>query len=141
MEQQISPGEFLEITTPSVTAVEKSELQWFGRPEAIEDMELDLDALISEREGTAEFAAAQKEVMQSLSETLLKNSYTLDALRIKAGFTQAQLAKMTSLTQPYIARLESGEVRNPGMHLLRQLSTALNVSLDQIFQAFEQQQQ
>jgi transcriptional regulator with XRE-family HTH domain len=54
------------------------------------------------------------------------------ALRDRAKLTQAQLAIATKTTQPYISRLEKGELVKPGKETLRQLSNALRVSAHEI---------
>ncbi len=50
--------------------------------------------------------------------------------REEKGYTQAELAKRTGLTQATISRLESGEVRQLKSDAIRSLAAALGVSID-----------
>lgn len=61
---------------------------------------------------------------------------TLGALRLSAGLTQSQLAKLTGQPQSAISRLESG-TENPSIERAKLFADALNVSLDEYHQALE----
>lgn len=50
--------------------------------------------------------------------------------REEKGFTQAELAKRTRLTQATISRLESGEVRQLKSEAIKSLAGVLGVSID-----------
>lgn len=50
--------------------------------------------------------------------------------REEKGFTQAELAKRTGLTQATISRLESREVRQLKSEAIKSLASALGVSID-----------
>lgn len=52
----------------------------------------------------------------------------LKQLRLRAGKTQAQLARAAGVSQPCIARLESGLRRSPGFATLNALADALELS-------------
>jgi transcriptional regulator with XRE-family HTH domain len=51
------------------------------------------------------------------------------ALREKRGLTQKQLAGLLGTSQPYVAKLESGRVRNLGVKTLVKCARALGASL------------
>jgi transcriptional regulator with XRE-family HTH domain len=66
-----------------------------------------------------------KRVRTTLGRTLLN-------LRLDAGYTQADLAKEISLTQPTIQRIETGKINVPLETLYRYVS-ALGYTLAQVF--------
>lgn len=49
----------------------------------------------------------------------------LVALREMRGLSQKAAAKLVGATQPYVAKLEAGEVKNPGVKTLVKYATAL----------------
>lgn len=49
----------------------------------------------------------------------------LKALREAEGMTQAALAKKAKVTQAYIAKLETGDKKNPSLAILQRLANAL----------------
>jgi len=51
------------------------------------------------------------------------------ALREKRGLTQRQLAKLLGTSQPYVAKLESGRMRNLGVKTLVKCARALGASV------------
>ena len=51
------------------------------------------------------------------------------ALREKRGLTQKQLARLLGTSQPYVAKLESGRVKNLGVKTLVKCARALGASL------------
>lgn len=51
--------------------------------------------------------------------------------REELGLTQPELADKAKTSQPYISRLEKGELR-PSMQKLIDLSSALNMSIDEM---------
>lgn len=51
--------------------------------------------------------------------------------REELGLTQPELAYKAKASQPYISRLEKGEIR-PSMQMLINLSSALNMSIDEM---------
>ena len=51
--------------------------------------------------------------------------------REELGLTQLELAHKAKASQPYISRLEKGELR-PSMRILLNLSSALDMSLDEM---------
>jgi transcriptional regulator with XRE-family HTH domain len=71
-----------------------------------------------------------KEVDELLNE--MKIEQELVALREKRGLSQRQAAEMIQVSQPYIAKLESGRVKNLGVGTLLKYAHALggSVSID-----------
>ena len=56
------------------------------------------------------------------------------AIRERCGMTQEELAEMTNVTIGYISHLETGKRTNPSVAVLRKLATALNVTVDDLFE-------
>lgn len=63
------------------------------------------------------------EVEEILGEMKLEQE--LVALREKRGLSQREFAKLLGTTQPYVAKLESGRVKNLGLRTLVRCATAL----------------
>lgn len=59
----------------------------------------------------------------------LKLEQQIVALREKRGLTQGALARLLGTSQPYVAKLESGRVRNLGIKTLAKCAHALGGSL------------
>lgn len=59
---------------------------------------------------------------------------SLKTLRLKAGFSQAQLAERISMSQPNICEFEAGK-RKPSTDTLIKLSDALGVSVDVVLKS------
>ncbi|PIQ83073.1 MAG: transcriptional regulator [Candidatus Omnitrophica bacterium CG11_big_fil_rev_8_21_14_0_20_64_10] len=55
---------------------------------------------------------------------------SLIRLRERQGLTQSQLAKRIGVSQPFIAKLESGEAHNFSMETLIKLAAALDSELE-----------
>lgn len=55
----------------------------------------------------------------------MKIERQLVALRELRGLSQRAAAKLAGATEPYVAKLEAGEVRNPGVKTLVKYATAL----------------
>lgn len=64
-----------------------------------------------------------REVEEILNEMKLEQEIV--ALREKRGLSQRELAKLLGTTQPYVAKLESGRVKNLGLRTLVKCATAL----------------
>ncbi|MDN7895904.1 helix-turn-helix transcriptional regulator [Burkholderia cepacia] len=60
---------------------------------------------------------------------------TLTSLRLERGLSQSRLADLIGSKQPYIARLEKGEIPNVSATVIRKLREALGVTADQIIDA------
>lgn len=59
----------------------------------------------------------------------MKLEQQIVALREKRGLTQRQLAKLLGTSQPYVAKLESGRVKNLGVRTLVKCARALGASV------------
>jgi DNA-binding XRE family transcriptional regulator len=70
----------------------------------------------------------EKEVATLLDEMMLEDQ--LAALRKKRGISQAKLAKLVGVSQPVIARIESGGVRNLTMGTIIRTASALGGSVE-----------
>lgn len=62
---------------------------------------------------------------------------TLRSVRRARGFSQEQLSLETGIHRNYIGGIERGE-RNPSVASIVQLSTALGISLSELFSMVEQ---
>lgn len=98
-----------------------------------------LQSLVEELESEPEFAPHLTEARRELAATLYASeANTLTALRLSAGLSQAKLAAAASTTQPYIARVECGQV-DPGTEMIERLARALGESPDRVFLAVREQ--
>lgn len=61
--------------------------------------------------------------------TEMKLEQELVALREGRGLSQRQLARLLGTSQPYVAKLESGRVRNLGVRTLVKCARALGASV------------
>lgn len=68
-----------------------------------------------------------QEVEEILGEMRLEQD--LAALREKRKLTQKQVAKLLGTSQPYVAKLESGRVRNVGVGTLVKYAQALGATV------------
>ena len=59
----------------------------------------------------------------------MKLEQQIVALRERRGLTQRQLAKLLGTSQPYVAKLESGRVKNLGVKTLVKCAQALGASV------------
>ena len=59
----------------------------------------------------------------------MKLEQQIVALREKRGLSQRQLAKLLGTSQPYVAKLESGRVKNLGVKTLVKCAQALGASV------------
>jgi predicted XRE-type DNA-binding protein len=69
----------------------------------------------------------RRQVEEALSEMRIEQD--LVALREESGLSQRQVAKMIGVTQPAIAKIESGKVKNIQLKTLVQFATALGGSV------------
>jgi DNA-binding XRE family transcriptional regulator len=84
-------------------------------------------------EGDSKYiSSARKQLGEILSSEGLSQ---LSALRLNAGMSQAELVQKAGIAQPQLSRLENGLTPNPTLDIVRRLSTALNVSIDEVSQA------
>jgi transcriptional regulator with XRE-family HTH domain len=70
----------------------------------------------------------EKEVEQRFNEIMLEQQ--LAQLRRKRGISQAKLAKLVGVSQPVIARIESGGVRNLTVGTIARTAAALGGSVE-----------
>ena len=70
----------------------------------------------------------EKEVAIRFNELMLEQQ--LAALRRKRGISQAKLAKLVGVSQPVIARIESGGVRNLTIGTIARTAAALGGSVE-----------
>ncbi len=56
----------------------------------------------------------------------------LKTRREEKGLTQVALAKRARVTQTYIAKLESGDKKNPSLEILQRLAKALGVPVTEL---------
>ena len=68
-----------------------------------------------------------REVDELVNEMKLEQE--LVALREKRGLSQRELAARIGTTQPYVAKLESGRIKNLGLRTLAKYATALDATL------------
>jgi transcriptional regulator with XRE-family HTH domain len=75
--------------------------------------------------------AADPRLAQAVDDLLaeMKLEQQIVALREKRGLTQKQLARLLGTSQPYVAKLESGRVKNLGVKTLVKCARALGASL------------
>lgn len=64
------------------------------------------------------------------------NKKNLKELRLKAGYTQNQVAKKTDTTKTYISLLENGQ-RNPSDKMKKKLALLYNCTIEDIFLAIQ----
>ena len=87
--------------------------------------------LVTHEEVLKEFLK-DKEFRRGYEEELEKLSiaYALVNLREQRKLTQAQLARRMRVSQPFIAKLESGEAKNYNLETLAKLAFALDSDLE-----------
>lgn len=91
--------------------------------------------LIQERERDPRKAAALERARKKLATKLTEfPELSLAALRLRKGLSQARLAEIMAVKQPYIARIERGE---DDLHVstIENMAKALDVSPSEVFSA------
>ncbi len=84
--------------------------------------------------------AALEEGRQWVADTFYgDNGDTVRTLRLRKGWSQAQLAKALATSQPHIARIERG-TENLTIETCRKLSKALGIDLNSLDQALKRQE-
>jgi transcriptional regulator with XRE-family HTH domain len=58
----------------------------------------------------------------------------LTRLRTQRGISQAQLARLSGVSQTYVNSLELGHQKNPGIETLRKLAKALGVPVARLLE-------
>lgn len=98
-----------------------------------------VETLVKEAEADTNKAAHMQQARQRLAATLYADEpETLSALRLAAGYSQAQLADKAATSQPHIARIERGQT-DPGTDTIARIATALGVDEMRVFRAIRKQ--
>lgn len=96
---------------------------------------IDIDDLVAEFEQTKELAEAIAKGRKWVAKSFYDNQQpSVALLRLQKGWSQAELAKRASTSQPYIARLELGKV-DPQVSTVKKLAKALGVSVVKVLEA------
>lgn len=96
---------------------------------------IDIDDLVAEFESQSpENAQAIAEGRKWVAETYYAERPGVAQLRLRNGWSQAELARRAETSQPYIARLEQGKV-DPQVSTALKIAKALGVSIDTLVQA------
>ncbi len=103
------------------------------KPSAIADA-LDIDDLVAELEQDPENAKAIAKGRQWVAESFYADRSSVAALRLRKGWSQAELARRAETSQPYIARLERGLV-DPQVSTVKKLAQALGVPVAELVDA------
>lgn len=100
-----------------------------------------IDSLIAENEADDEMARLMAQARQQLAANLYSDEpETFSALRLSAGLSQAQLAAKAQTSQPYIARVENGQV-DPGTDVVARIADAMGVDDGIVFKGIRKQRQ
>jgi len=98
-----------------------------------------VDVLVKAAEADANKAAYMQQARKRLATTLYADEpETLSALRLAAGYSQAQLADKASTSQPHIARIERGQT-DPGTDLIARIAAALGIDEMRVYRAIRKQ--
>jgi DNA-binding XRE family transcriptional regulator len=91
--------------------------------------------LIDARDAEAAMRAVAAGTMQTLSgddvDAYLEAATPLAFWRRHRGFTQADMARLAGLSQPYLAQMENGK-REGSVSVYRRLARTLGVSVDEL---------
>ena len=135
----ISPKESLligarsEVKTGSPAPVFYCE---FGAPRPVSLANtVSLESLLAEFESDPAMSEEMAQARRQLAVTMYQDEpETLSALRLAAGLSQVQLAKLVETSQPHIARIERGTT-DPGTEMIARIAKALNVDEVAAFRA------
>ena len=98
-----------------------------------------LESLIEEFEADHEMVDRMAEARRQMAATVYAGeSETLNALRLAAGLSQAQLASKVATSQSHIARIEHGQ-NDPSTDLIARIAQALGIDEIKVFQAIRNQ--
>ncbi len=103
------------------------------KPSAISGA-IDIDDLVAELEQMPAQAGAIAQGRQWVADAFYSGRTTLASLRLRKGWSQAELARQAETSQPYIARLERGQV-DPQVSTIRKLARALGVPVAELVEA------
>ena len=94
-----------------------------------------LESLLAEFESDPAMSEELAQARQQLAVTMYQDEpETLSALRLAAGLSQIQLAKLVETSQPHIARIERGTT-DPGTEMIARIAKALNIDEVAAFRA------
>lgn len=138
-----SPSGFSPIGAPSSPESDRSAVivsREFSaaRPLPLPDT-VSLDSLMERFEADPRKAAALQEARERLASAFYaEHSDTLAALRMRKGFSQAQLAQQVGTSQSHIARIERGR-NDPATDLIGRIAAALGVDAAEVFDSIVKQ--
>ena len=96
---------------------------------------IDIDDLAAQIEQSPAGAKAIAKGREWVGKTFYKSgSPSIAKLRLKKGWSQAELARRADTSQPYIARLEQGRV-DPQISTVKKLAKALGLPLGSVVEA------
>lgn len=95
---------------------------------------VDIDDLVAELEQVPENAEAIARGRRWVADTFYPGAASVAALRLQKGWSQAELARRAETSQPYIARLERGQV-DPQVSTVRKIARALDVPVGALVDA------
>ncbi len=96
---------------------------------------IDIDDVVAEFDQSPESAHAIAQGRKWVADTFYKDQPgSVAQLRLKKGWSQAELARRADTSQPYVARLELGRV-DPGVRTVRKIAKALEVPMMTLVQA------
>nr|DAH26270.1 MAG TPA: helix-turn-helix XRE-family like protein [Caudoviricetes sp.] len=96
-----------------------------------------IQELIRKHEKNPARAAALSKARQRIADRI-NNAFPLAKLRLSKGLSQAQLASLMEVEQPYIAKIEKGNA-DLQMSTIERLAVALNVEQNVVFKALQEQ--
>ena len=98
---------------------------------------IDIDDLVAEFESQSpENVEAIAQGRQWVAGTFYADRPSLAQLRLKKGWSQAELARQVKTSQPYIARLEQGRT-DPQISTVRKIAASLGVSIEVLAHALD----
>lgn len=95
---------------------------------------IDIDDLVAELEQSTENAKAIAHGRQWVANSFYADRTSVASLRLQKGWSQAELARRANTSQPYIARLELGQV-DPQISTVKKLARALGAPLTTVVEA------
>lgn len=95
---------------------------------------IDIDDLVAELEHSADNEKAISQGRKWVAETFYAERTSVARLRLLKGWSQAEFARRAETSQPYIARLELGNV-DPQISTVKKLAKVLGISLETMIHA------
>lgn len=99
---------------------------------------IDIDDFVADLEIDEGFKKETSLARKWLAEEVLVSD-GLKEMRLKAGYSQMQLAKKINVHQPNLSAMEAGK-RRPDYDIAKKLAVSLNVSVEEIYGTFEKNQ-